>query len=261
MTLTFGPGPLAGKTAAATNFELDAPAHRLHFEDYPRRIRALVDNHAVLDTTRGKLLHETGLLPRFYAPLEDLDQDVLEASDHTTHCPFKGDASYHHLRVGDRVVENAVWHYPEPIAGAAWLEGYCSVYEEAADLWLQEDEPVRIHLRDPYHRVDVLESSRQVKVRVDGVMVAESDRPKLVFETGLPPRPYLLRSDILPGILERSETTAGCPYKGDATYWSLRVGERLVEDGAWSYEAPLPEALKVAGHLAFEGKGIEIEMD
>ena len=192
MTLTLGTGPFSGNGAGSINFSLDdAPAHRLLFEDYPRRVRALVGNHAVLDSTRGKLLFETAIPPVYYLPVEDLDADSLQESDHSTHCPFKGDAGYWHLKVGDHAFENAVWHYPEPLPASGWLKGYCSLSTDAADLWLHEDEPVRGHLRDPYHRVDVLESSRKVTVRAGGVTIAESDRPKMLFETGLAPRPYL----------------------------------------------------------------------
>ncbi len=261
MTLTLGSGPLAGARAGSFNFDLDgAPTQRLLFDDYPRRMRALLAGHILLDSTRGKLLHETGIPPRYYLPIEDLNEDFLEASERTTHCPFKGDARYWSVRVGDHRVENAIWYYPEPLAAAPWLAGYCSVSHEAADLWLQEDEPVRGHLRDPYHRVDVLESSRRVEVKAAGETIAESDRPKLLFETGLPARVYLLRADVRPGILEPSETSTHCPYKGEASYWSVRAGDRLLEDAAWAYEAPLPEALKAAGHLCFDGEGIEIEV-
>jgi len=261
MTLTLGSGPLAGAHGGSVNFDLaGAPKQRLLFDDYPRRMRALLDGHILLDSTRGKLLHETGILPCYYLPIEDLNEDYLEQTEHTTHCPYKGDARYWSLRVDDHVVENAVWYYPEPLEAAPWLEGYCAVYEEAPDLWLQEDEPVRGHLRDPYHRVDVLESSRRVEVKAGGETIAESDRPKLLFETGLPARVYLLRADVRPGILEPSETSTHCPYKGQASYWSVRAGDRLLEDAAWAYEAPLPEALKAAGHLCFDGEGIEIEV-
>jgi uncharacterized protein (DUF427 family) len=259
MTLTLGRGPLAQPPTSSLNFSLDeAPKHRLVFEDYPRRMRALLGGHAVLDSTAGKLLHETAHLPVYYAPVDDLDEQYLEASEHTTHCPFKGDASYWSLRVGERLIENAIWHYPQPLEASSWLEGYCSLYAGAPDVWLQEDEPVRGHLRDPYHRVDVLETSRQVEVRLGGEPIAESDRPKLVFETGLAPRVYLLRADVVPGLLEPSEKTSFCPYKGRASYWHLRFGEQRLEDGAWSYEEPLPEALKAAGHLCFDGEGIEV---
>jgi uncharacterized protein (DUF427 family) len=261
MSLTLGSGPFSGNRAGAFNFSLeDAPGHQLYWDPFPRRMRALVGGHTILDSTRGHLLFESNIPPRYYLPLDDLDQDVLEASGHTTHCPFKGDASYYSVRVGDRLVENAVWYYPEPIAEAPWLAGHASVYPGAPDLWLQEDEPIREHLRDPYHRVEVLESSRRVKVTAGGVTIAESDRPKLVFETGAPMRVYLLRSDVLPGILEPSDTTRECPYKGHATYWHLRAGDVSIDDAAWSYEAPLHEAVKAQSHLSFEGEGVEVSV-
>lgn len=262
MTLTRGTGPFSGNGAGSLNFSLDeAPAHRLLFDDYPRRVRALVGSHTVLESTRGKLLYETGIGPVYYLPIEDLDADSLEESDHTTHCPFKGDASYWHLRVGEHSFENAVWYYPDPLPVAGWLKGYCSVYTHAVDLWLHEDEPVRGHLRDPYHRVDVLESSRTVAVKAGGQTIAESDRPKMLFETGLAPRAYLLRADVLPGILSPSEKTTWCPYKGQASYWNVLAGDEVLEDAAWSYEAPFSEGLKVGGHLSFRGDGIEVSVN
>lgn len=261
MSLTLGSGPLASNTPGRFNFSLDqAPKHRILFEDYPRRMRALVDGHTVLDSTRGKLLHESNMRAVYYAPVDDFDRDVLVASDHHTHCPFKGDASYWWLKVGERELENAVWHYPEPLAEAPWLEGYAALYWNKADLWLCEDEPVRGHMRDPYHRVDVMESSRHVTVKVHGHTVAQCDRPKMVFETSVPPRAYLLRADVLPGVLEPSETTTRCPYKGDATYWHVRTPAGLAEDAAWSYETPLPDAGKAIGHVSFAGDDVEVEV-
>ncbi len=261
MSLTFGSGPIASNPTGDLNFSMEAaPKHRLLFEDYPRRMRAFVGERVVLDSTRGKLLHESNMLPVYYAPIEDFAEDLLEQSDHHTHCPFKGDASYWSLKVDGRKIENAVWYYPEPLEQAPWLDGYAALYPEKADLWLQEDEPVRGHLRDPYHRVDVYESSRRVKVTVGGTAIAETDRPKLLFETSLPPRPYLLRSDVLPGILEQSPTTSWCPYKGQATYWNVRTPSGVIEDGAWSFETPLPEAAKAIGHLAFDAEGIDIDV-
>ena len=261
MTLTLGSAPLATNAAGHFNFSLDAaPGHRILFEDFPRRMRAFVGDRPVLDSTRGKLLHESNIKPVYYAPVEDLASDVLVESDHTTHCPFKGDAAYWSLRVGDRVIENAVWHYPEPLEQSPWLEGYAALYWEKADGWLQEDEPVQGYFRDPYHRVDVMESSRPVTVTVHGTVVARTDRPKLLFETGLPPRPYLLRADVEPGVLEPSDTRTWCPYKGEATYWHVRIADRLAEDAAWSYQTPLPESGKAIGHLAFAGDGVQVEL-
>lgn len=163
MTLTLSRGPLSGKPAD-TNYRIDGPAHRLFFEDFPRRVRAVLAAEPILDTRRGKLLHETGLLPQLYVPREDVRLDLCTATDHRTHCPFKGDASYWSVRAGDRIAENTVWAYPEPCEAARWLRGYVAFYWDAMDGWFDEDEEVQGHLRDPYHRVDVRDSRRHVRV-------------------------------------------------------------------------------------------------
>ena len=261
MSLTLGTGPLGTHPAGDFNFRLDgAPAHRLYFEPYPRRVRALVGDRIVLDSVRGRLQHESELLPRLYVPLEDLDDSLLERTETSTHCPFKGDASYFRLVAGDRRIEDAVWTYEQPIDPAGWLKGFACLYWEKADAWFVEDERVFAHLRDPYHRVDVFEASRPVRVTAGGELIAESARAKLLYETGLPPMAYVPGADIAAGALAPAEKTTVCPYKGEATYWHVQVDDRRIEDGAWSYETPLVEALEVARHVCFAGEGIEVEI-
>ncbi len=261
MSLTLGTGPFAGSDAGAVNFAWDgAPAHRILFEPYGRRLRAVVNGHTILDSTAAHLLHETGIPPVAYVPLGDLDDGLLERTPTSTHCPFKGDASYWTLRAGDRTVEDFVWAYEEPLPEAAWLEGFAALYWKQVDELYVEDERALGSVRDPYHRVDVLESSRHVTVSVDGSIIAESSHPKLMFETGLAPRAYVPPTVLPPGSLVRSETRTLCPYKGEATYWHLQLPSGLrLEDAAWSYETPLPEALKAQGHLGF-GDAVEIDI-
>ena len=261
MTLTLGNGPLGSRPGGDFNFGWDsAPAHRLFFEPYPRRVRALLGDRVVLDSVRGRLLHESNHLPRLYVPLEDLDASLLERTGTTTHCPFKGDASYFTLTAGERTARDAVWTYEEPVADAAWLEGFACLYWEKADAWFVEDERVFGHLRDPYHRVDVFEASRPVRVTAGGELVAESARAKLLYETGLPPVVYVPGADIAAGALTPAEKRTVCPYKGQASFWHVHAGGKRIEDAAWSYEAPLVEALEVARHVCFAGEGIEVEL-
>jgi uncharacterized protein (DUF427 family) len=261
MSLSLGTGPLAGHPAGAFNFDLSgAPAHRIYFADYPRRLRALVGDHVVLDTERAQLLYETGIPPVPYVPLEDFDSTLLERTDHSTHCPFKGDASYWTVRAGAEELENAVWAYEDPLPEAAWLSGYAALYWKQASAWFVEEEPVFGHLKDPFHRVDVHESSRPVTVTVGGHVVARSERPKLLFETGMATRVYVPRADVAAGALSVAEKRTVCAYKGQATYWSLRSNGQAIEDAAWSYEAPLPEAIKIQGHVCFDADGVEVEL-
>ena len=252
MSLTFPGAPLASEPPLTTNYAIDGPRHRLLLQPFPRRVRARFAGEVVLDSTRGALLHESNILPRLYVPLEDVRADLLERTDHSTHCPFKGDASYWSVRVGDRVAENAVWTYETPIDEASWLRGLVSVYPERMDAWLEEDEEVT-GLRDPYHRVDARRSSRRIEVRSDGQVLARSERPVVVAETGLPLRFYLPREDVA-AELRPSETAKPCPYKGRASYWSLDG----VEDVAWSYEEPLESMLVARGHLSFDATKVEV---
>jgi uncharacterized protein (DUF427 family) len=259
MALTLGSGPLAGSPGGAFNFSLDdAPRHRIYFEDFPARLRGMVGDTVVVDTLGAKLLYETAIPPVPYVPLADVDASLLTPTGTSTHCPFKGDASYWTVTVGDRVIENALWGYEDPTPDAPWLRGFGAFYWDKLDAWYVEDEQVQ-RLRDPYHRVEVFSSSRPVVVRAGGRVIAESSRPRMLFETGLAPRAYLPREDVAVA-LQPSEKRSHCPYKGEASYWSARVDGQVLEDVAWSYEEPLAESAAVAGHVSFDGEGVEVQV-
>ena len=244
--------------APAGSFNVDVPERKrlLYIEDSPRRVRGYLDGELVVDSRRVKLVHEHGHLPVWYFPREDVRQELLEPTDHHTHCPKKGDASYHSVRVGDRVSENAVWHYPEPMENATALAGHMAFYFGALDRWLEEDEEVFVHPRDPYHRVDVLPTSRQVRVSVDGQVLAESSRTRVLFETGLPPRYYIPLEDVR-AELAPNDVTTRCPYKGEASYHDAGAQPAL----AWEYREPIPVVAELAGHVCFFGERAEIEVD
>jgi uncharacterized protein (DUF427 family) len=255
MSLTMEAGPLAPHSPSTVNYSIEGPAHKLYFSAFPRRVRAELAGGVIFETEAGMLLHETALLPQLYVPIADMDAALLEATDHHTHCPFKGDASYHTIRVGDMVRENGVWGYPEPLPAASWLRDYRALYWWAADAWYDEDEQVFVHLRDPFHRVDVRPTRRHVRVMLDGLLLAESDDPTVLSETGLPNRWYLSPDDLRVR-LAPSDTTTGCPYKGEASYGSVDG----VDDVAWTYPDPLPDARRIAGLWAFDDTKVRIEI-
>ncbi len=197
MGLTMGTGPFGKQPAGTFNFEPDAPKHHaLYLEPSPRRVRGVIGGDTVVDSADVMLLHETGHLPVWYFPRSDVRFDLLEATEHSTHCPFKGDARYWTIRAGGKVSENKVWGYPELINDCPDITDRVAFYWDAVDHWYEEDEEVFVHPRDPYHRVDIIPSSRTVKVSLDGVVLAESSRPMAVFETNLPTRWYLPKEDI-----------------------------------------------------------------
>jgi len=230
-------------------------------EDSPRRVRVFFNNQIVADSRRVKLLHETRHLPVYYFPLEDVRQDLLIPTEHTTHCPYKGDARYWSVQVGGRLSENAVWNYPHPIPSCPDISNLAAFYWDKMDAWYEEDEQVFKHPRDPYHRVDVLESSRHVEVVVNGVKVADSHRPRLLFETSLPTRYYLPKLDVRMDLLRPTSSSSICPYKGVAEYWSLEVGDTVMPDLVWSYRNPVVEAPKIAGLVCFYNEKVDLYVD
>jgi len=262
MSLTLGTGPLARPSDGQLNADLwsVAPAHALYLHPVQERIRGVLDGRTVVDTTGALLLHETGLLPRWYLPGADAAPGLLQASATRTTCPFKGEAHYWHLVVDGRTVEDAAWSYPDPVDGCPPLAGLVSFYFEKLDTWLVEDDEQIGHPRDPFHRVDARHSLRHVVVKVGGEVVAETSSPIAVFETGLPVRWYVPEADVRDGVLEPSETTLVCPYKGVASYEHVTVDGRRYPDVAWCYREPLLEARPAAGHRSFDGEGVEHEV-
>jgi uncharacterized protein (DUF427 family) len=235
--------------------------HYLVFEESPRRVRAFFGGTAIADSTRMMLLHESMRLPVYYFPLDDVRMDLLEPSDHTADDAHKGAASYWHVRAGNRVAKNAAFAHPKPPAEAPDLSGYVAFNWDAMDAWFEEDDEVYRHPRDPYHRVDVLASSRHVRVAIDGESVAETSRPRLLFETGLPTRYYIPKLDVRMELLTPSTKQTICPYKGTASYWSATVGGKTYEDIAWSYEHPIVECPKIENLIAFFNEKVDIDVD
>ncbi|MDQ3460961.1 MAG: DUF427 domain-containing protein [Deinococcota bacterium] len=217
----------------------------------PKRVCAVFGGKTVADSRRAAMLFEKGHLPLYYFPKDDVDMALLTPTEHRSHCPRKGDASYWTLTVNGKRAENAAWAYPEPLAGAAGLADYLTFYWDKLDAWFEEDERLYAHPRDPYHRVDTRRSSRHVRVVHAGEVIAETRRPTLLFETDLPTRYYLPEADVNWARLEPSQTTASCPYKGEASYYGVRVGDALAKDLVWTYRQPLAEALEVRGMLCF----------
>jgi uncharacterized protein (DUF427 family) len=262
MGLTSGSGPFGARPAGRFNFTPDpSTGSVLFFDPVPHRLRGLVAGEAVFDTVGAQLLYETGHLPVYYVPEDDLQHDLLEASETETRCPHKGVASYRSIRVGDRVEPDAVWTYPEPIAPAAFLAGYAAFYWGKLDAWLVEDEQVFGHPRDPYHRIDTYRTSRPVRVSVDGEVVAESTQSVALFESGLPARFYLPAEDVRTDLLEPSEKRTRCAYKGVASYWHVRVGDTLHEDLAWTYEEPDGDGRAIRGLICFFNERVDLEVD
>jgi len=223
-----------------------------------KRVRAYLAGRLVADTRHPVLVWEVPYYPAYYFPAGDVTAELAETGK-AEHSPSRGDAVLYDVRVDGAVAEGAARRYPgSPLEE---IRGLVRFDWDAMDEWLEEDEPVYTHPRDPYHRVDILHSSRHVRVDVDGVTVADSARPAILFETGLPPRYYLPLSDVRTDLLTPTATQTHCPYKGTATYWSVDAGQGPRADLAWAYRAPLPESQKVAGLACFYDEKVDVYLD
>lgn len=261
MALTIGTGPFGDQPGGVFNFSREGPDRVVYWEAYPRRVRAELAGETVADSAAVRMLHETTLLPVYYFPEDDLRTDLLERSEKRTHCPYKGDTRYFSLRVGDRVSADACWTYPDPLGHAPPLAGSYAFHWEKVDRWFEEDDEIRVHPPDPYHRIDVRASSRHVRVLLDGEVLAETTRPRMLFETGLPPRFYMPLDDVRGDLLEPSDSTTRCAYKGEASYWGVRIGGTLHEDLLWCYRDPEPEGEGVRSLVAFYNEHVDLEVD
>lgn len=228
-------------------------------EPSPRWVRAYLGGVAVADSKRALLAFEPRRLPVYWFPVGDVRMDLLRPTRQGDPPPW-GTVRWT-LQVGERVVENAAWSYPDPGPERAALHDHIAFYWSRMDAWFEEDDEVFVHPRDPYSRVDVLHSSRHVRVELDGQVLAESTRPRLLFETGLPTRYYLPKQDVRLDLLEPSPTTTRCPYKGVAVYWSLRQRDTLVKDIVWSYPLPIPECPKIENLLSFYNEKVDVFVD
>jgi uncharacterized protein (DUF427 family) len=220
---------------------------------------AYLGGELVADTTRPLLVWEKPYYPTYYFPVADVRTDLLSEDDRIAHSPSRGDAKIYSVSAGAHERAGAALLYERSPFDE--LQDTIRLDWSAMDAWFEEDEEVFTHPRDPYTRVDILPSSRHVRIEVDGVTVAETDKPTLLFETGLPPRYYLPRTHVRMDLLIPSTLETHCPYKGQAEWWSVRAGDAVNPDLAWSYPTPLPESQKIAGLVAFYDEKVDVYVD
>jgi uncharacterized protein (DUF427 family) len=225
----------------------------------PRRIRAVLNGRVVLDTTSAVYVWEWERYPQYYIPITDVDPAALVDERHEQKLS-RGTARRYGLAVGEVSRSAALRVYGDDARFG--LDGRARFEWDAVDAWFEEDEQVFVHPRDPYTRVDALRSTRDVRVELDGTLLAESVSPVMVFETGLPTRYYLNRSEVDFTCLTPADTVTGCPYKGSTSgYWTARVNGKVHPDIAWSYDFPTRQLFPIAGLVAFYNEKVDIVLD
>ncbi len=246
----------------------------LRYEPISKRIRGLVGGEVVVDSTGALLVWEPRrVVPSYAVPAGDVLGELVPAvandvsgtpvrlapgwpsvyDPRTAFALHTAEGEALTLRSGDGEREGAAFRPDDPD-----LSRYVVLDFDAFDTWLEEDEEVVSHPRDPFHRVDVRRSSRHVRIERDGQLLAESKRPNLLFETALPVRSYLPPEDVRLDLLEPSPTRTACAYKGEASYLSFAP---QAPDIAWTYERPLPDAVQLAGLVAFFDEHVDVTVD
>lgn len=248
--------------------ELGRLLGELRFEPVVQRIRISYDDHVVADTTGAVLVWEPRhVVPSYAVPLDALFAEVTlrrsEPADPAdlprvitpAHRPtHPGPGRLVTLAFNETVLEDIGFVPDDPdLAGHVVLSW-------RPFTWTEEDVEVIGHPHDPFKRIDVLTSSRHVVVSLDGTILADSHRPKLLLETGLPPRWYLPRDDVSVDLLEPSDHRTTCAYKGVASYFSL-IGNADGRDLAWFYPYPLHDAEEVRDLICFWSERTDLELD
>ena len=232
---------------------------RVRIEPGLKRIRAVVAGKTIAESDNTLMVWEKPYYPTYYFPSVDVETSLLAPSGETKRSPSRGTSELHNIKVGDGQRNNAAaWYRESPIDE---LVDHIRLDWAAMDNWYEEEEEVYVHARDPYSRIDILPSSRHIRVEVDGVTVAESRQPRLLFETGLPVRYYLPKGDVNMEMLSHSDLVTACPYKGDANYYDVTVDGATHENIVWWYPFPVEESSRIAGYVSFYNEKVDIYVD
>jgi uncharacterized protein (DUF427 family) len=224
---------------------------QLRFEPCAKRIRGIANDTMIVDSLRAVLVAGPGYLPVYYFPPEDVPANLLKDGDRRSRHAALGEATHWALEVAGKRTDNAAWSYADPPVAAQRIKGFIAFDRNKIDHWFEEDEEVYGHPRDPRHRVDVRRSSRVVSAVFAGETIAFTSRGMFLFETGHPPRYYFPPEDVRRDVLVASERRTSCPYKGHASYWSIKLGDRIAEDAVWAYLDALPDCPQIKGYFCF----------
>lgn len=230
---------------------------RVKTETGARRVRVMLGGRVVADTTRPLLVWEVPYYPTYYFPADDVEVDLLVDTGETMSSPSRGEATQYTVKVNGS--EGSAYGYSDPKIEAL-TDHYAFVWG-TMDHWFEEDEEVFVHPRDPYTRIDIVPSSRRVRVEINGETVADTTNAFFLFETNLPTRYYMPKTDVRMDLLTPTDTATHCPYKGEARYWTVDVNGEKHEDVVWGYDAPLPESQKIMGLVSFYNEKVDIYVD
>jgi uncharacterized protein (DUF427 family) len=257
MGLSWQQGPLAPGAIGRFLVPDPLPERMLFAEPLRRRMRVRFGGAWIADSEDVVLLHEPGRYPVAYFPLGDIADGALEPSGHTSRHADLGATSWYTVRAGEHSTPRAAWQHTELPGHASDLKGRVAFGWRAMDAFYEEDERIAGHAADPYHRIDIRQASRQLVVRDQDRVIADSGRPLVLYESGFAPRWYVPRADVDESALTPAEGQTFCPYKGLASYYDIGDARRA----AWWYQDAWTEVRRISGLISFEPDKLAVSLD
>jgi uncharacterized protein (DUF427 family) len=258
MGLSWQQGPLGRDPIGTFLTTTPMPERALYLEPLRRRMSVELRGSIIARSEEAVILFEPGRYPVAYFPIGDIDQNVLQTSDHATTHRDLGETRWFNVVGGDgEATRRGAWEHVDPPVQAAALRATVAFAWRTMDAFYEEDERILGHAADPYHRIDIRRTSRHLVVRDDGRVIADSHAPLVLYESGFAPRWYVPRSDIDAEALHGVEGQTFCPYKGLASYYD--IGD--ARNAAWSYRAPFEDVARIAGFVSFYPAKLSVTID
>jgi uncharacterized protein (DUF427 family) len=257
MGLAWQQGPLATGSVGHFLTEQPLPARMLFAEPLRRRMRVRFADRWIADSEDVVLLHEPGRYPVAYFPRADIEEGILVVEDRVTQHQDLGSTQWFTVRTAEQEATHSAWQHPGLPQHAAVLDGRVAFAWRAMQAFYEEDERIVGHAADAYHRIDIRSTSRHLVVRDGDHVVADTQQPLALYESGFAPRWYVSREDVDGAALKTAAGQTFCPYKGIASYYD--VGDR--KRAAWSYLDAWTEVSRVSNLVSFEPDKIDVYLD
>lgn len=257
MGLAWQQGPLAPGATGRFIVPEPLPERLLYAEPLRRRMRVEFGGVTVAESDDVVLLHEPGRYPVAYFRKDDVTAGALQASDRVTDHRDLGRTAWYTVGGGDREAQRAAWEHTALPAHAEILAGRVAFAWHAMDAFYEEDERILGHAADQYHRIDIRRTARHLVVRHGDELIAETQRPLVLYESGFAPRWYVPREDVVETALTPVERQTFCPYKGLASYYDIGDADRA----AWSYRDAYTEVGRISDLVSFEPDKVTVTID
>lgn len=258
MGLSWQQGPLSPGAVGRFLVPKPLPKRLLYIEPLRRRMRVRLGESWIADSERCLLLFEPGRYPVAYFPGADVSQQVMQRTEHITQHADLGPTSWYSVQADEqRIAARGAWQHTNPPAYASDLQGHIAFAWRAMDAFYEEDERIVGHAADPYHRIDIRQTSRNLVVNHEGRVIADTKRPLVLYESGFAPRWYVSRSDIDESALTPVKLQTFCPYKGLCSYYS--IGD--ARQAAWSYPEAYTEVGRISNFVSFEPDVVTVLLD